>query len=120
MAQVRNLLDRHLSIVRISPRWGNCLSTSTPEKSSSWKSSPALITARTASKNHYETHPEKHHSRKFSELPKNYAALCAILMPRTIHDEIELENVAEIIDLMAGHRLTKDQVMRNKPPTTGQ
>ena len=41
-------------------------------------------------------------------------------MPRTIHDEIELENVAEIIDLMAGHRLTKDQVMRNKPPPTGQ
>jgi len=46
---------------------------------------------------------------KFSELPKSYAALCAILMPRTIHDEIELGNVTEIIDLMAGHRLTKDQ-----------
>jgi len=46
---------------------------------------------------------------KFSELPKNYAALCAILMPRTIHDEIELENVTEIIDLIAGHKLTKDQ-----------
>ena len=46
---------------------------------------------------------------KFSELPKNYAALCAILMPRTIHDEIELENITEIIELMAGHKLTKDQ-----------
>ncbi len=46
---------------------------------------------------------------KFSELPKNYGALCAILIPRTIHDEIELENVTEIIDLMAGHKLTKDQ-----------
>lgn len=46
---------------------------------------------------------------KFSELPKNYAALCAILMPRTIHDEIELENVTKILDLMAGHKLTKDQ-----------
>ena len=46
---------------------------------------------------------------KFSELPKNYTALCAILMPRTIHDEIELESATEIIDLMAGHKLTKDQ-----------
>lgn len=46
---------------------------------------------------------------KFSELPKSYAALCAILMPRTIHDGIELGNVTELIDLMAGHKLTKDQ-----------
>ena len=46
---------------------------------------------------------------KFSELPKSYAALCAIPMPRTIHDEIELDNVTGIIDLMAGHKLTKDQ-----------
>jgi antitoxin component HigA of HigAB toxin-antitoxin module len=46
---------------------------------------------------------------KFSELPKSYAALCAILMPRSIHDGIELENVTEIIDLMAGHKLNKDQ-----------
>lgn len=45
----------------------------------------------------------------FPEFPKNYSALCAILMPRTIHDEIELENVTDIIDLMAGHELTEDQ-----------
>lgn len=45
----------------------------------------------------------------FSELPKSYAALCAILMPRTIRDEIELGNVTEILDIMAGHKLTKDQ-----------
>jgi hypothetical protein len=94
--------------------------TSTPEKSSSWKPSPALITARTAGKNHCETHRKKHHSRKFFEFPKNYAALCAVLMPRTIRDEIELENVAEIIDLMAAHRLTKDQALKHKPPPTGQ
>lgn len=30
-------------------------------------------------------------------------------MPRTIHDESELENVTEIPDLIAGHNLTKDQ-----------
>lgn len=46
---------------------------------------------------------------EFSELPENYTALCSILMPRTLHDEIELEHVTEIIDLMAGHKLTKDQ-----------
>ena len=46
---------------------------------------------------------------KFSELPKGYSALCAVLMPRTIHDEIEMENITEILDLMAGHKLTKDQ-----------
>ncbi len=47
---------------------------------------------------------------KFSELPKSYAALCSILMPRVIHDEIEMENITEIIDLMAGHKFTKDQI----------
>jgi HTH-type transcriptional regulator / antitoxin HigA len=50
-----------------------------------------------------------HTPAKFSELPESYAALCAILMPRTIHDEIQLGNVTEILDLMAGHKLTKDQ-----------
>jgi len=33
-------------------------------------------------------------------------------MPCTIHDEIEMENVAELLDLMAGQRLTKDQADR--------
>ena len=46
---------------------------------------------------------------KFSELPKTYAALCSLLMPRTVHDEIELEIVTEFIDLMAGQKLNKDQ-----------
>jgi HTH-type transcriptional regulator / antitoxin HigA len=45
----------------------------------------------------------------FSKLPKTYAALCRLHMPRTLHDEIELEAVTEIIDLMAGHALTADQ-----------
>ena len=46
---------------------------------------------------------------RFSALPKSYAGLCAILMPRTIHDQFELENVTAIIDLLAGHALTRDQ-----------
>ena len=46
---------------------------------------------------------------RFSELPKIYESLCRLHMPRTIHDGIELEAATEIIDLMAGHKLTKDQ-----------
>lgn len=46
----------------------------------------------------------------FSKLPKTYAALCRIYLPRTLNDEIELDAVTEIIDLMADHSLTPDQV----------
>jgi antitoxin component HigA of HigAB toxin-antitoxin module len=46
---------------------------------------------------------------RFSALPKTYGALCRLHMPRTMHDGIELEAATEIIDLMAGHKLTKDQ-----------
>jgi antitoxin component HigA of HigAB toxin-antitoxin module len=45
----------------------------------------------------------------FTRLPKTYEALCRIHLPRTLHDDIELEAVTEIIDLMAGHPLNKDQ-----------
>lgn len=46
---------------------------------------------------------------RFSDLPKSYAALCAILMPRTIHDEIELENVTDIIDRSTASRLLRGE-----------
>lgn len=45
----------------------------------------------------------------FAKLPKTYEALCRLHLPRTLHDEIELDAVTEIIDLMAGHPLTADQ-----------
>ncbi len=45
----------------------------------------------------------------FAKLPKTYEALCRLRLPRTLHDEIELDAVTEIIDLMAGHPLTVDQ-----------
>lgn len=45
----------------------------------------------------------------FSKLPKTYVALCRLHMPRTLHDEIELDTVTGVIDLMAGHALTADQ-----------
>jgi hypothetical protein len=46
---------------------------------------------------------------EFARLPKDYAGLCRLLIPRPIHDRTEYENVAEITDAMAGHKLTPDQ-----------
>jgi HTH-type transcriptional regulator/antitoxin HigA len=45
----------------------------------------------------------------FAAVPKNYAELCQILTPRPIHDKVDYENVTEITDAMAGHKLTADQ-----------
>jgi len=44
-----------------------------------------------------------------AKLPKPYEALCRWHLPRTLHDEIELETVSGIIDLRAGHALNADQ-----------
>jgi len=46
---------------------------------------------------------------EFARLPKDYAGLCRILTPRPIHDKLEFQNVTEITDAMAGHKLTADQ-----------
>ncbi len=46
---------------------------------------------------------------EFSSLPKDYAGLCRRLIPRPIHDKVDFENVTEITDAMAGHKLTRDQ-----------
>ncbi len=46
---------------------------------------------------------------EFARLPKDYAGLCRILTPRPIHDKAEFQNVTEITDAMAGHKLTADQ-----------
>jgi antitoxin component HigA of HigAB toxin-antitoxin module len=46
---------------------------------------------------------------EFGRLPKDYAGLCRMLTPRPIHDKVEFENVTEITDAMAGHKLTPDQ-----------
>ena len=45
----------------------------------------------------------------FATMPKNYAGLCQILTPRPIHDKVDYENVTEITDAMAGHKMTADQ-----------
>ncbi len=43
------------------------------------------------------SHTEIH----FADLPKEYAGLCALLMPRPIHDAAEYANISEITDAMA-------------------
>ncbi|HXI69754.1 MAG TPA: transcriptional regulator [Verrucomicrobiae bacterium] len=46
---------------------------------------------------------------EFARLPKDYAGLCRLLTPRPLHDKVDFENVTEITDAMAGHKLTPDQ-----------
>ena len=46
---------------------------------------------------------------EFARLPKDYASLCRRHMPRPIRDKVDFENVTEITDAMAGHKLTTDQ-----------
>jgi HTH-type transcriptional regulator / antitoxin HigA len=50
-----------------------------------------------------------HAKIEFARLPKDYSGLCQILTPRPIHDKAELQNVTEITDSMAGHKLAPDQ-----------
>lgn len=53
---------------------------------------------------------KKTHAKvEFARLPKDYAGLCRVLTPRPIHDKVEFQNVTEITDAMAGHKLTPDQ-----------
>jgi len=39
--------------------------------------------------------------QRFAELPRDYAALCRVFLPRPIHDAVEYANVAEVADAMA-------------------
>ena len=45
----------------------------------------------------------------FASLPKDYAGLCRLHLPRPINDKVDFDNVTEITDAMAGHKLTADQ-----------
>jgi HTH-type transcriptional regulator/antitoxin HigA len=48
----------------------------------------------------------------FADLPKDYAGLCRVFLPRPIHDGVEYESVAEVADAMALWQddFTADQV----------
>ena len=47
----------------------------------------------------------------FRDLPKDYAALCRVLLPRPIHDAVDYANVVEVADAMAlwQDSFTRDQ-----------
>jgi antitoxin component HigA of HigAB toxin-antitoxin module len=45
----------------------------------------------------------------FERLPRDYAGLCRWYMPRPVRDKVDLENVTEMAEAMAGHALTPDQ-----------
>ena len=45
----------------------------------------------------------------FAKIPKTYAGLMAMHMLRPIHDQVDAENAAEMIDLLAGHKLNAEQ-----------
>ncbi len=42
-------------------------------------------------------------------MPKSYGALVAFHLLRPIHDQVQYANALEILDALAGHRLTRDQ-----------
>lgn len=50
-----------------------------------------------------------HGKLEFSRLPKDYAGLSRLLIPRPIHDDVDYQNVTEISDALAGHSLSPDQ-----------
>ena len=46
---------------------------------------------------------------EFRDLPKTYEELVRVLPPRPIHDQVAYKNTMELIDILAGHRLNRDQ-----------
>ncbi len=42
-------------------------------------------------------------------LPKTYAGLVALHLPRPIHDQIACDNTVEVVDALAGAKLNADQ-----------
>src|SRR6266542_3599821 len=48
---------------------------------------------------------------RFQDLPKDYAALCWVFLPRPIHDAVDYANVVEVTDAMVlWHQdFTRDQ-----------
>ncbi len=47
----------------------------------------------------------------FAALPRDYAGLCAVLLPRPVRDRVDYANVSEVTDAMAVHEgaFTADQ-----------
>jgi HTH-type transcriptional regulator/antitoxin HigA len=45
----------------------------------------------------------------FAYLPKTYAGLVALHMPRPIHDKVAYDNAVDVVHALAGHKLNHDQ-----------
>ena len=45
----------------------------------------------------------------YAKLPRTYAALMALHLIRPIRDQVDADNAAEVIDLLAGHALNAEQ-----------
>ena len=45
----------------------------------------------------------------FAGMPKDYHGLVMTFMPKAIHDNVDYENTMEVIDALAGHKLTDEQ-----------
>src|ERR1035438_1218686 len=45
----------------------------------------------------------------FSSMPKTYAALVSLLVPRPIHDKASYDNAVEFVHALAGFKLNRDQ-----------
>ncbi len=45
----------------------------------------------------------------YAKIPKTYAGLMARHLIRPVHDQIDADNAAEMIDLLAGHALNAEQ-----------
>lgn len=45
----------------------------------------------------------------FARLPKTYAGLVALHMPRPLHDKVAYDNAVEVVHALAGHKLNQDQ-----------
>ena len=45
----------------------------------------------------------------YAKIPRTYAGLMAVHLLRPIHDQVDAENAARMIDLLAGHKLNAGQ-----------
>jgi HTH-type transcriptional regulator/antitoxin HigA len=45
----------------------------------------------------------------YADMPKDYHGLVMMFMPRAVHDKIDYENTMEVINALAGHKLTDAQ-----------
>jgi HTH-type transcriptional regulator/antitoxin HigA len=46
---------------------------------------------------------------RFSKIPKTYKGLMAMHLIRPIHDKVDAENAGEMISVLSGHRLNREQ-----------